>query len=64
MAATSVSNAKVIAEGVSMRSSLTAYFKDPDDPAWKDDAGVRGGREFIIKYVPDGDLHNISYVNS
>jgi hypothetical protein len=21
----------------------TAYVKDPDDPAWKDDAGVRGG---------------------
>ena len=32
----------------------TAYVKDPDDPAWKDDAGVRGWREFMIKYVPEG----------
>ena len=32
----------------------TAYVKDPDDPAWKDDAGVKGWREFMIKYVPDG----------
>ena len=36
----------------------TAYVKDPDDPAWKDDAGVKGWREFMIKYVPDGDLHD------
>src|SRR5882672_7658221 len=25
----------------------TAYVKDPDDPAWKDDAGVKGWREFM-----------------
>src|SRR6266700_3188077 len=31
----------------------TAYVKDPDDPAWKDDAGVKGWREFMIKYVPE-----------
>jgi ABC-type branched-subunit amino acid transport system substrate-binding protein len=42
----------------------TAYVKDPDDPAWKDDAGVKGWREFMIKYVPDGDLHDTNYVNS
>ena len=42
----------------------TAYVKDPDDPAWKDDPGVRGWREFMIKYVPDGDLHDTNYVNS
>src|SRR5436309_4920955 len=42
----------------------TAYIKDPDDPAWKDDAGVKGWREFMIKYVPDGDLHDTNYVNS
>src|ERR1700674_5210113 len=34
----------------------TAYVKDPDDPAWKDDAGVQGWRGFMIKYVPDVDL--------
>jgi branched-chain amino acid transport system substrate-binding protein len=42
----------------------TAYVKDPDDPAWKDDAGVKAWREFMIKYVPDGDLHDTNYVNS
>jgi branched-chain amino acid transport system substrate-binding protein len=42
----------------------TAYVKDPDDPAWKDDAGVRGWREFMIKYVPEADLHDTNYVNS
>ena len=40
----------------------TAYVKDPDDPAWKDDAGVKGWREFMVKYVPDGDLHDTNYV--
>jgi ABC-type branched-subunit amino acid transport system substrate-binding protein len=42
----------------------TAYIKDPDDPAWKDDAGVKAWREFMIKYAPDGDLHDANYVNS
>ena len=42
----------------------TAYVKDPDDPAWKDDPGVKGWREFMVKYVPDGDLHDTNYVNS
>jgi ABC-type branched-subunit amino acid transport system substrate-binding protein len=42
----------------------TAYVKDPDDPAWKDDAGVKGWREFMIKYVPEADLHDTNYVNS
>jgi ABC-type branched-subunit amino acid transport system substrate-binding protein len=42
----------------------TAYVKDPDDPAWKDDAGARGWREFMAKYAPDADLHDTNYVNS
>jgi branched-chain amino acid transport system substrate-binding protein len=42
----------------------TAYVKDPDDPAWKDDAGVKGWREFMVKYVPEADLHDTNYVNS
>jgi branched-chain amino acid transport system substrate-binding protein len=42
----------------------TAYVKDPDDPAWKDDPGVKGWREFMIKYVPEADLHDTNYVNS
>ena len=42
----------------------TAYVKDPDDPAWKDDPGVRAWREFMTRYVPDGDLHDTNYVNA
>jgi ABC-type branched-subunit amino acid transport system substrate-binding protein len=42
----------------------TAYVKDPDDPAWKDDAGVKGWREFMLKYIPDADLHDTNYVNA
>ena len=42
----------------------TAYVKDPDDPAWKDDAGVRGWREFMSKYIPEADQHDTNYVNA
>jgi branched-chain amino acid transport system substrate-binding protein len=42
----------------------TAYVKDPDDPAWRDDPGVKGWREFMVKYVPDGDLNDTNYVNA
>jgi branched-chain amino acid transport system substrate-binding protein len=42
----------------------TAYVKDPDDPAWTDDAGVKGWRAFMTTYVPDGDLHDTNYVNA
>jgi ABC-type branched-subunit amino acid transport system substrate-binding protein len=42
----------------------TVYVKDPDDPAWKDDPGARGWREFMTKYVPEGDLHDTNYVNA
>src|ERR1700689_191620 len=41
-----------------------AYIKDPDDPAWKDDAGVKAWREFMVKYAPDADLHDANYVNA
>ncbi len=42
----------------------TAYVKDPDDPAWKDDPGVNAWREFMTKYVPEADQHDTNYVNS
>jgi ABC-type branched-subunit amino acid transport system substrate-binding protein len=42
----------------------TAYVKDPDDPAWKDDAGVKAWREFMSKYVPEADQHDTNYVNA
>jgi len=42
----------------------TAYVKDPDDAAWKDDAGVKAWREFMTKYVPEADQHDTNYVNA
>ncbi|WP_029085495.1 ABC transporter substrate-binding protein [Bradyrhizobium sp. th.b2] len=42
----------------------TAYVKDPDDPAWKDDPGMKGWREFMTRYLPDGDQHDTNYVNA
>ena len=42
----------------------TAYVKDPDDPAWKDDPGVKQWREFMTRYVPEADQHDTNYVNA
>ena len=47
--------------GIGIISS--AYVKDPMDPAWKDDAGARGWREFMAKYMPDGDVRDQNFVN-
>ena len=33
----------------------TAYLKDPTDPTWKDDAGMKEWLAFMDKYFPDGD---------
>lgn len=36
--------------------ALTAYYlKSPTDPKWKDDAGMQTWRDFMNKYMPDGD---------
>lgn len=40
----------------------TAYLKDPTDPAWKDDPGVKTWRDFMDKYYPDGDKTNSNNV--
>jgi len=34
------------------------YGKDPLDPQWKDDAGMRRYFEFMAKYYPDGDKNS------
>ena len=34
----------------------TQYGKDPTDPAWKDDPGMKKWAEFMKKYYPDGSL--------
>ncbi len=36
----------------------SAYLKDPTDPAWKDDPGVKEWQAFMEKYYPDGDKLN------
>jgi branched-chain amino acid transport system substrate-binding protein len=36
--------------------------KDPDDPQWRDDAGVKRWREFMDKYYPSGDQHDLTVV--
>jgi branched-chain amino acid transport system substrate-binding protein len=33
----------------------TAYLKDPTDPTWKDDPGMKKWRDFMTKYYPSGD---------
>ena len=39
-----------------------AYFKDPNDPTWKDDAGMKVFRDFMGKYVPSGDVGDAAYL--
>jgi branched-chain amino acid transport system substrate-binding protein len=34
------------------------YLKDPADPQWKNDEGIREFRAFMTKYYPDGDQDN------
>src|ERR1700722_1645643 len=36
----------------------TSYVKDPTDPVWKDDPGVKKWAAFMDKYYPDGDKTN------
>src|SRR6202050_2726636 len=36
----------------------TSYVKDPTDPVWKDDPGVKKWAAFMDKYYPDGDKAN------
>src|SRR5690242_12780752 len=40
----------------------TQYLKDPTDPAFNDDAGMKQWREFMAKYMPNGDITDASYV--
>jgi branched-chain amino acid transport system substrate-binding protein len=40
----------------------TAYLKDPTDPDFKDDAGMKQWRNFMAKYMPGGDMTDASYV--
>ena len=36
----------------------TAYLKDPNDPQFANDDGIKWYREFMKKYYPDGDIND------
>src|SRR5689334_386543 len=40
----------------------TVYLKDPTDPTWKDDPGVKTWQAFMDQYYPDGDKSNANNV--
>ena len=40
----------------------TGYLKDPTDPGFKDDAGMKEWRDFMAKYLPGADINDITYV--
>ena len=41
----------------------SAYQKDPTDPAWAKDAGMKEWRAFMTKYLPDADMTDRRYVS-
>ena len=38
------------------------YYKDPTDPAWKDDPALKEWRAFMAKYYPEGDVRDVNNV--
>ncbi len=40
----------------------SAYLKDPTDPSWDDDAGMKQWRDFMKQHIPDGDQSDSGYV--
>jgi branched-chain amino acid transport system substrate-binding protein len=39
-----------------------AYLKDPGDPTWKNDAGMKEWRDFMNKYMPGADQTDGGYI--
>jgi branched-chain amino acid transport system substrate-binding protein len=37
----------------------TFYLKDPTDPQWRDDAGMKEWRAFMAKYYPEGNTQDV-----
>ncbi len=50
-----------VEKGVGIMSS--AYVKDPMDPAWKDDQGLKTFLAFMAKYMPGSDPRDQNFVN-
>ena len=46
--------------GIGIVSS--GYLKDPTDPRWNNDAGMKEWRAFMAKYYPEGDLKDAGNV--
>jgi branched-chain amino acid transport system substrate-binding protein len=40
----------------------SAYLKDPTDPQWQNDAGMKAWNEFLDKYYPEADRSDASVV--
>ena len=40
----------------------TAYIKDPTDAAWNDDPAMQTWRQFMARYIPDGDTTDAATV--
>ena len=40
----------------------TGYLKDPTDPQWDNDPGMKEWRAFMAKYMPGADLTDANYV--
>lgn len=40
----------------------SAYIKDPTDPQWKDDAGMKAFNQFLDKYFPSADRTDASVI--
>ena len=40
------------------------YLKDPNDPTWKNDAGMNEWRDFMAKYMPGADITDGNYVSA
>ena len=40
----------------------SAYLKDPTDPQWKDDPGMKAWNAFLDKYFPEADRADASVV--
>ena len=36
-------------------------MKDPNDPTWKNDAGMNEWRDFMAKYMPGADTHRRAF---
>ncbi len=41
-----------------------AYSKDPTDPQWKDDPGIRNFDAFLAKYFPEGNREDLSIMTA